>query len=65
MTELLSLILSFQLKKIIMCQLIYNKCDINCSFLWHIPLTYKTSHSRSDIRHLLDTQSGNYYSSSA
>ncbi|KAL2092099.1 hypothetical protein ACEWY4_011897 [Coilia grayii] len=27
-------------------------------FLWHIPLTYKTSHSQSDMRHLLDTQSG-------
>ncbi|XP_063051183.1 endoplasmic reticulum aminopeptidase 2 isoform X2 [Engraulis encrasicolus] len=27
-------------------------------FLWHIPLTYKTSHSQSDMRHLLDTQTG-------
>ncbi|XP_041956437.1 endoplasmic reticulum aminopeptidase 2 [Alosa sapidissima] len=27
-------------------------------FLWHIPLTYKTSHSGHNMRHLLDTESG-------
>ncbi|XP_062398899.1 endoplasmic reticulum aminopeptidase 2 [Sardina pilchardus] len=27
-------------------------------FLWHIPLTYKTSHSGHTVKHLLDTKSG-------
>lgn len=28
------------------------------SYLWHIPLTYKTSHSSEEMRHILETKSG-------
>lgn len=31
--------------------------SLQSGFLWHIPLTYKTSHSDHEIKHILDTKS--------